>query len=117
MGLSLQWNKRSVLGGEPSFARQVQAGEAAPRVLIMVGSREQEVPDWYTLPPSMTRPQMEKVMSESRVVDNARELAGRLQQIKGGPGYVVRFHAFEDEDHLTALSTSIGRALAFALRP
>ncbi len=112
---SIWWNKRSVLNDEPSFARQVQAGEAAPRVLILVGSKEQDVPD--TLLPSMTRAQMEKMMSESRMVDNARELAARLQQIKGESGYLVRFHAFEDEDHLTALSASIGRALAFALRP
>lgn len=50
------------------------------------------------------------------MVGNACELAARLQHLSGGPGYVVRFHSFADEDHLTALSASIGRALAFALR-
>jgi hypothetical protein len=69
-------------------------------VLISVRSEEQGVPEWSTLPPGMTRAQMEAVMSESRMVDNARELAARLQQIKGRSGYLVCFHAFEDENHL-----------------
>ena len=59
---------------------------------------------------------VKKVMLDFSMVDNARSLAARLQEIKGGPGYLVRFHAFDGEDHLTALSASIGRALAFALR-
>jgi len=131
---SIWWNKSSVLNDEPGFVGTVRAKEAAPRVLIMVGSKEQDVP--ATLLPSMTsalrkkipvvpsavrnmigRIVVKKMMLDYGMVDNARELAARLQQIKGGPGYVVRFHAFEDEDHLTALPASISRALAFALRP
>ncbi len=50
------------------------------------------------------------------MVDNARELAKRLQRPEAGSRLRVRFHAFDDEDHLTVLSASIGRALAFALR-
>ena len=110
---SIWWNKRSVLSDEPNFAQRIETGEAAPRVLITVGSAEQDVPE--TLPPGMTRAQVERLLSESRMVDNARELAARLQQVEGGPGYVVRFHAFEGENHLTATSASIGRALTFAL--
>jgi uncharacterized protein len=110
---SIWWNHRSVLSNESSFAREIEGGEAAPRVLIMVGAAEQEVPE--RLPPGMTRAQIETLLSESRMVDNAREVAGRLKLLKGGPGYVVRFHAFEGEDHLTATSASVSRALAFAL--
>jgi predicted alpha/beta superfamily hydrolase len=112
---SIWWDSRSVLDGEPGFAAKVQAKEAAPRVLILVGANEQAVPD--TPLPGMTRAQMEKLMSDSRMVDNARDLAEQLRRIKGGPGYSVRFHAFEDEDHLTVLPASISRAFAFALRP
>jgi hypothetical protein len=112
---SIWWNKRSVLGDEPGFARKVEAGEASPRVLILVGAREQDAPQ--TPLPGMTRAQMKKLMSQSRMVDNAHDLAARLQQIKGEPGYMVRFHAFEEEDHLTVLPASISRALTFALRP
>ena len=131
---SIFWNKRSVLSDLPSFARKVQAREVAPRVLISVGSEEQAVPS--PLPPAMTKAIMEKMptvpsvlrnliaklfikkkMLEWRMVDNARELAKGLQTITGAPGYNVRFHAFEGDDHLTSLPASVGRALAFVLRP
>lgn len=112
---SIWWNHRAVLNDEASFIRKIHEGEAQPRVLILVGSKEQEVPQ--RLPPGTTREHMEKMMSEARMVDNARELAARLQPIEGGPGYSVRFHVLEGEDHLTAVSASIGQALAFALNP
>jgi hypothetical protein len=60
---------------------------------------------------------MKKMLREWRMVDNARELAGRLRRLRGGDGYLVRFHAFKDEDHLTVVPASIGRAMSFALRP
>jgi predicted alpha/beta superfamily hydrolase len=131
---SIWWNKRSVLNGVPDFERKVRAGEAAPRVLILVGGSEQDVP--ATLPPQLSgaitkklplvpspvknriaRIFVKKMMLDYRMVDNARDLATCLQQIKGGPRYRVSFRAFEEEDHLTVLPASIGRALAFALRP
>ena len=40
---------------------------------------------------------VKKTMHDYSMVDNARELTARLQRIKGGPGYLVRFHAFVDE--------------------
>jgi predicted alpha/beta superfamily hydrolase len=130
---SIWWNNRSVLDDAAGFASSIQSKEVAPRVLILVGSKEQDVP--ATLPPAMTEALRKKIpfvpsalrsiaakilvkraMLDFSMVDNARSLAARLQEIKGGPGYLVRFHAFDGEDHLTALSASIGRALAFALR-
>ncbi|MFI4935039.1 MAG: alpha/beta hydrolase [Caulobacterales bacterium] len=110
---SIWWDGRSVLGGEPDFAAQVCAGEAVPRVLISIGSCEQEAPK--TPLPGRTRQEMETMMRDARMVDNARELAERLAQIDGGPGYQTVFHVFEGEDHLTALAASIGRTLDFAL--
>jgi predicted alpha/beta superfamily hydrolase len=131
---SIWWNHRSVLGDVPSFEHKVRAREAAPRVLILVGGNEQDVP--ATLPPQMTstitkklpfvpgpvrnriaKMFAKKMMLDWRMVDNARELAACLQQTKGGPGYLVDFRVFDDEDHLTVLPASISRALAFALRP
>ena len=114
---SIHWNERSVLKDEPSFVRKIQAGEAAPRVLILVGSKEQDVHHNLKYLPGMTHEQIEMMMSQWRMVDNARELGARLQQIRGRAGYLVRFRAFEDHDHLTALPASIGQALAFALSP
>jgi predicted alpha/beta superfamily hydrolase len=131
---SIFWNHCSVLSDLPSFTRKVQARAVAPRVLISVGSEEQAVPT--PLPPAMTKAIVEKMpkvpsalrniiakifikkkMLEWRMVDNARDLAKGLQKIKGASDYEVRFHAFEGEDHLTALPASVGRALAFVLEP
>ena len=130
---SIWWNKRSVLSDVSSFVRKVQAREVTPRVLILVGGKEQDVP--ATLPPQMTgaltkkmpivpsairniiaKIVVKKTMLDYRMVDNARELTGWLQEIEGGAGYSVRYHAFEGEDHLTVLPASIARALTFALR-
>lgn len=111
---SIWWNKRAVLKGEAAFAEQIKAGIATPRVLILVGADEQDPP--ASLPPGMTRPQMKRLLTQARMVDNARELAERLAAIKARPGYSVRFHALDDEDHLTVVPTSISRTLAFALR-
>jgi uncharacterized protein len=111
---SIWWNKRALLKGEAAFADKIKAGAATPRVLILVGAEEQDPPP--TLPPGMTRPQMKRLLGQARMVDNARELAERLSAIKGRPGYRVRFHALDDEDHLTVVPTAISRTLAFALR-
>jgi uncharacterized protein len=130
---SIWWNKRSVLNDVPGLLRKVQNREIAPRLLLLVGDKEQDVP--ATLPPEMTSALMKKMhvvpsairniiagiyikkkMLDYRMVDNARGLSDRLQQIKGGKGYVVGFHAFEGEDHLTVLPASISRALAFVLK-
>lgn len=112
---SIWWNSRAVLDEAPSFVEAVRSGNAAPRVLVMVGGGEQEPP--AAALPGMTREQLEQLVADSRMVDNARELGARLEAVEGGPGYLARFHAFEGEDHLTALPASIGRALAFVLRP
>lgn len=110
---SIWWNECSLLKDEPRFAAQVKAGEAAPRILISVGSKEQDALD--TPPRGLDHTQAASPASRPRMVENARDLAARLLQIKGRPGYEVCFHIFEDEDHLTVLPASIARALAFAL--
>jgi uncharacterized protein len=110
---SIWWNGCSLLDDEPRFAAQVEAGEAAPRILISVGSKEKDPPD--TLSRGLGYAQAANLASRPRMVENARDLAARLLQITGGPGYQACFHIFEDEDHLTVLPASIARALAFAL--
>lgn len=111
---SIWWNKRAVLKGEKRFVAKVQAKAVSPRILIVVGADEQNVPP--TLPPNMTLAQTKKMLRDARMVHNGRDLAGRLAEAKGGPDYQVRFTAFEDEDHLTVVPATISRALAFALR-
>jgi predicted alpha/beta superfamily hydrolase len=111
---SIWWNRRSLLKGEPAFSDVIETGQAAPRVLILAGEREQEIP--ATLPPGLTLAQTRAMMRDARMVDNARELAERLAGAKGQGGYRVEFHAFEAEDHLTVIGAAVARALTFALR-
>jgi predicted alpha/beta superfamily hydrolase len=110
---SIWWNDRAVLAGERAFAEAVGRGEAAPRVLISVGAREQTLSLRPT--PGMSPEDAEAQLAEARMVDNAWELGTRLSKITG-EGYAACFHAFEDEDHLTGLAASVGRALDFATR-
>jgi len=110
---SIWWNDCAVLKEEAGFARRVEAGTAAPRVLISVGDREQLAPT--RLPPGMSLEDLEALIAEGRIVDNAWELATRLGRITGD-GYASCFHAFENEDHLTCLAAAVGRALDFATR-
>ena len=112
---SIWWHDRALLAGEADFARRIEAGEAAPRVLVTIGGEEQSLP--RTLPPGYTEESLTELMMSARMVDNARELGARLAALKGADGYVARFHQFEGEDHLTAMAGSIARALDFALRP
>lgn len=108
---SIWWNERDVLRHEAGFVRAVQAGEASPRVLITVGDQEQAAP--RRLPPGMNPQDVEALIGEGRMVDNAWELGSRLEKLTAD-GYHACFHAFENEDHLTGLAASIGRALDFA---
>jgi predicted alpha/beta superfamily hydrolase len=105
---AIWWDDGALLKRAPDFSART-----APRVLITVGATEQTVP--VVLPPGTTREAFAQVLRDARMVDNARQLADRLR--RAAEGYEVRFQAFDDDDHITALSTSIGRALAFALRP
>jgi predicted alpha/beta superfamily hydrolase len=111
---SIWWNGRALLEEEPAFVKRVRAGESAPRVLVLVGAKEQEIPD--TPVPGMTPEQVEELMREARMVDNARELAARLAAVSGNDGYRAEFHAFDGEEHMSVIAASISRGLTFALR-
>jgi uncharacterized protein len=111
---SIWWNGRAVLAGEPEFARRVEAGEIAPRVLVTIGEFEQDPPK--VTPPGMTAEAAAELVAYGRMVDNARELGARLAGLKGHGAYEGRFHLFEREDHLSAMAAAVGRAVDFALR-
>jgi predicted alpha/beta superfamily hydrolase len=112
---SIWWNGRAALDKEAAFARRVEAGEVAPRVLVTVGEYEQDPPK--VPPPGMSPEEVRDLVTEARMVENALELGARLAHLKGADGYDARFHCFEAEDHLSAMAASIGRAVDFALRP
>ena len=115
---SIWWDHRALLGHEPAFAARVAAGEVAPRVLIAVGATEQTRPD--VILPSSVSVSLEKiheVLDKARMVDNAAELAARLQALTGAPGYTLRYHCPEGETHVTLPSVVYAKALQMAFPP
>ena len=130
---SLFWNRRAVFGQLGAFAATVRAGQASPRVLLMVGGAEESVP--RPIPPMILEQVAERarwvpplfrgvvahwvvgrMLGEWRMIGNARRLAGRLRRLRAHAGGQVVFRRLAEDDHVTALPTSIGRAFAFALR-
>ena len=129
---SLFWNRRSVFGELGAFAAKLRGGQASPRVLLMAGGREESVPKpippmildqvaaragWI---PPLLRPWVahwfvRRMLSEWRMIGNARRLATRLRRVRGARDQ-VRFARLAGEDHITALPASIGRAFDFLLR-
>jgi predicted alpha/beta superfamily hydrolase len=96
---SIWWNDCELLKDEASFASAVRAGRASPRILITSDEWEQPKGD------------------PDRMVDNARELATRLEEIKGPAGYDVRYVLFPSETHVTGIPASTSRGVAFISVP
>jgi uncharacterized protein len=114
---SIWYRDRQLLKDEAAFSQAVRAGKAAPRILITSDGWEQgpESPD---VPPSgPARADYIKDTNEARMVDNARELATRLQAVKGSPGYKVQYALFPQETHNSGIPASTSRGVAFSVLP
>ena len=110
---SIWWDDRSVLAKEAGFTAQVKEGKVTPRVLITVGGEEQSVPK--SLPSGSARDASATIARSNRMVDNACELAGRLQALHGAKGYEVADCAvFKGLDHGQAQWAAIGHTMSFA---
>lgn len=111
---SIWWNQREVLRGFPGFAAAVHAGKAAPRVLITSAQWEQGEGD-----PRLPGPGLERFMRSAVVgmVDNARELAGRLSGLRGAAGYRVKYAVLADETHVTGIPAAFSRGANFLYPP
>lgn len=123
----------SLLSGQPAFqsylaispsiwaAREqlfaaVVALDAAParplsqcRVMITVGEFEQALAPWQSRDASTE--DIERRRSDRRMVDDARELAGRLTGVAGR----VQFEECRGEDHASVILPSLAGGLRFAL--
>lgn len=114
---SIWWNHREILKKEAGFAAAVRAGKVSTRLLITSDQWEQEI-NAASLPSDPVKRASElKDLAESRMVDNARDLAGRLAKLKGAPGYRVRYVLFPEETHLTGIPASTSRGVAFTFLP
>lgn len=114
---SIWFNGRKLLESEAGFAETVRAGKIAPRVLITSDGWEQadDSPDLPAAGEARTKGLAD--MNAARMVDNARELAGRLKAVKGAPGYQVRYALFPQETHETGIPASTSRGVAFVVTP
>jgi len=112
---SIWWDHRVILEHEAAFSARISAGEVVPRVLIAVGATEQTPPDTI-LPPSVSvdLKKLQHVADKARMVDNAAELAERLQALAGASGYTVRYLCPEGETHVTLPSVVYAKALQLA---
>ena len=114
---SIWFNGRQVLRSEAAFSEAVRTGKAAPRLLITSDGWEQ-ADDSPDLPASgKARADGLVQMNAARMVDNARELAMRLQAIRGAAGYHVRYALFPQETHQTGIPASTSRGVAFIAMP
>jgi hypothetical protein len=114
---SIWYDGRKLLQGEAAFLDLVRAGKTSPRLLITSDGWEQ-AEDAPNLPASgNAREEGLAAMKETRMVDNARELAERLKAIKGAAGYEVRYVVFAQETHLTGIPASTSRGVAFVTAP
>jgi ferri-bacillibactin esterase len=112
---SIWWDKGSVLKEESGFLAQAKSSRHPLRVLICVGAKEQDPLSHY--PGGESLSEVNKKISQARMVDNARDLAHRLAQTGAKSKFVVRFQDFRAEDHLSVIPAGISRALGFALEP
>ena len=108
---SIWWNHGEVLGGEAGFARAVESGKAAPRVLITSGSLE-ETPAGVGVPDT---PMTRTFVAKAAMIGNARSVADRLKALHGGADYTVRYVLFDGEGHNTGTVAAMSRAVNFAL--
>ncbi|MCB5190029.1 prolyl oligopeptidase family serine peptidase [Methylobacillus arboreus] len=106
---SIWWNKRYILEEQKRFEALPSAGLERLRLLLMVGSLEQQ------LPPGAD-PQSPRLahMQQRRMVDATRELAEELQHSKPH-GLNTFYRLQEGENHGTAMLTGSIRAVEFFL--
>ncbi len=101
---SIWWDNRVVLADEAEFSERVKNDDLNIRVLLTSAGDEQ----------NCSAPQASATCSSARMVDNASELAARLQAINPEKLQVTRT-VFDGESHGSSIRASLGRALFFVM--
>jgi predicted alpha/beta superfamily hydrolase len=122
------WRSDVVLANEAAFLAAVTKHQVAPRVLMVIGGRE-EAPlplahlqpgDLKNFPGDSLESRYEaykKWLADLQGVEKTKALAEHLSKVDGPDGYTVQFHLYEDDDHSSTGFAAMTRALDFALRP
>jgi len=103
---SIWFNDRAVLKDEAAFIKRVKDGQLRLRLLLTAAGNEQ-----YRGPNLLRR-----MGDQSRMIDNAMELADRLAAIDPTRLHVEKA-LFPDESHTSVSLAALGRALYFGLKP
>jgi len=111
---SIWWSDHAILADEVNFRTRIEAGEAAPRLLINAGGREQ-TPDAGALRYFKNIAEAQASADFCGMVDNARALGERLAALTGDDRYQVETVVFADEGHGSVIPAAISRGLQFAL--
>jgi uncharacterized protein len=113
---SIWWSEEAVLVGEAKFAAAVRAGMATPRVLVTIGSEEQTPDPKVAAGFSLDFAEYAAGIRRHRMVENARELAARLNALPGSGDFEVEYAVFPEQSHGIAPWAALGRAVPFAFR-
>ncbi|MBN8940518.1 MAG: alpha/beta hydrolase [Rhizobiales bacterium] len=108
---AIWWEDAGVLATGRRFAAAWQ-GRLSPRVLVLAGEFEQRLAPFQV--GAADAEDRSRNHAESRIVDNARDMASWLA---GLPGLHAAFELFPDETHMSVLPAAINRAIRFALGP
>jgi len=103
---AIWWNESEVLHDEASFGERIKRGDLRLHVHLSAAADEQ-----YRGGDS----QLLERAARTRMVDNAAELAARLQTISP-TSLAVTYAVFPNEDHVSASQANLTRALRFALK-
>lgn len=98
---SIWWNHNEILADEPAFSRQASEGHVHAKILITSAGDEQG-----SDPEGLAE----------RMVDNASDLAARLEQLRPMNMPVTRV-IFDGEIHASVPQASTSRAVRFAIPP
>jgi len=111
---SIWFGDRAILAAEREFAASLHGRARDLRLMIGVGGLEQTLSSQeLEMPGGSPRvPWIEK----NRMVDNAREMAQRLEGLRVD-GLQVAYEELPGENHASVVPTLVGRALRFALAP
>lgn len=111
---SIWFGERVILSAERRLADTLGDSDEEVRVMIAVGALEQTVsPRERASPGSASRAAW---VEKNRMVDNAREMAARLEQL-APRGLHLAYEEFPGENHVSVIPALISRALRFALAP
>lgn len=110
---NLIYGKKTLQAEEAAFARLVEAGTAAPRVLYLAGGAEEDLPE--NLPAGYDRAALKTLLQESGPITQGCALTKRLQALHGAKGYEVADCAvFKDLAHVPASWAALARGIGFA---